>query len=105
MLKQLPEGPALAEDGQGLQLEPPLHNKLPWRTRVSIPAQTALVRNIEKFLLEWGTDFAFVVRQRRRPIDGDGDDGDLVCYHWALRCLALVDLKIGAFAKRGAAPA
>ncbi len=65
--------------------------------------ETALVRNIEQFLLELGTDFAFVARQRRLSIDGDDYYIDLVFYHRALRCLVLVDLKLGAFVPADAA--
>ena len=65
--------------------------------------ETALVRNIEQFLLELGTDFAFMARQRRLSIDGDDYYVDLVFYHRALRCLVLVDLKIGAFTPADAA--
>jgi len=65
--------------------------------------ETALVRNIEQFLLELGTDFAFMARQRRLSIDGDDYYVHLVFYHRTLRCLVLVDLKIGAFTPADAA--
>jgi predicted nuclease of restriction endonuclease-like (RecB) superfamily len=65
--------------------------------------EAALLRNIERFLLELGTDFCFVARQRRLTIDGEDYHIDLVFYHRSLRCLVLVDLKIGAFAPADAA--
>ncbi len=65
--------------------------------------ETALVRNIEKFLLELGTDFCFVGRQRRLTIDGEDYYVDLVFYHRGLCCLVLVDLKIGPFSPADAA--
>jgi len=60
--------------------------------------EAAILRNIERFLLELGTDFCFVARQRRLTIDGEDYHIDLVFYHRSLRSLVLVDLKIGALA-------
>jgi len=65
--------------------------------------EAAILRNIERFLLELGTDFCFVARQRLLTIDGEDDHIDLVFYHRSLHCLVLVDLKIGAFAPADAA--
>jgi len=59
--------------------------------------EAALVRNMERFLLELGTGFAFVARQRRMTVDDKDYTVDLVFYHRVLHCLVLVDLKIGAF--------
>jgi predicted nuclease of restriction endonuclease-like (RecB) superfamily len=50
-----------------------------------------------------GTDFCSMARQRRLAIDGEDYHVDLVFYHRALRCLVLVDLKLGAFAPADAA--
>jgi len=60
--------------------------------------EAALVRNIEKFLLELGADFCFVGRQRRLSIGGEDYYVDLVFYHRSLRALVLVDLKLGKLA-------
>jgi predicted nuclease of restriction endonuclease-like (RecB) superfamily len=57
--------------------------------------EAALVRNIEKFLLELGSDFCFVGRQRRLTIGGEDYYVDLVFFNRRLRALVLVDLKIG----------
>ncbi len=57
--------------------------------------ETALVRNIEKFLLELGQGFCFVGRQQRLPIGGKDYYVDLVFYHRFLRAPVLVDLKLG----------
>ncbi len=65
--------------------------------------EAAILRNIERFLLELGTDFCFVARQRRLTIDGEDYHIDLVFYHRSLRCLVLVDLKLGAFTPADAA--
>lgn len=59
--------------------------------------EAAIIRKIERFLLELGTGFCFVGRQRRMTIDDKDYSVDLVFYHRVLRCLVLVDLKIGAF--------
>jgi len=65
--------------------------------------EAAIVRNIERFLLELGNDFCFVARQRRVQVGGEDFYIDLVFYHRRMRCLVLVDLKIGAFAPADAA--
>jgi hypothetical protein len=44
-----------------------------------------------------------VARQRRLTIDGEDDDIDLVFSHRSLRCLVLVDRKLGACAPADAA--
>ncbi len=65
--------------------------------------EAALVRNIEKFLLELGTDFAFMGRQKRLSIGGHDYYIDLLFYHRGLRCPVIVDLKIGDFEPADAA--
>jgi len=57
--------------------------------------EAALVRNIEKFLLELGADFCFVGRQRRLSIGGEDYYVDLVFFNRRLRALVMVDLKLG----------
>jgi predicted nuclease of restriction endonuclease-like (RecB) superfamily len=59
--------------------------------------ESALVRHLESFLLELGGDFCFVARQRRLRIDDEWFRVDLVFYHRVLRCLVLIDLKLGRF--------
>jgi predicted nuclease of restriction endonuclease-like (RecB) superfamily len=59
--------------------------------------ETALVQNIQKFLLELGSDFAFIGHQFRLPIDGEDYKIDLVLFHRRLQSLIAIDLKIGAF--------
>jgi predicted nuclease of restriction endonuclease-like (RecB) superfamily len=65
--------------------------------------EAALVRNIEKFLLELGADFCFAARQKRITVGDEDFYIDLVFYHRGLRCLVLVDLKIGSFSPADAA--
>jgi predicted nuclease of restriction endonuclease-like (RecB) superfamily len=57
----------------------------------------ALLREIESFLLELGTGFAFVERQKRITLDGDDYHLDLLFYHRRLRRLVVVELKLGDF--------
>jgi predicted nuclease of restriction endonuclease-like (RecB) superfamily len=57
--------------------------------------ETALINNLQTFLLELGKGFAFVARQRRLTLDGDHFYVDLVFYHTILKCYVLIDLKVG----------
>ena len=59
--------------------------------------EEALVRHLETFLMELGGDFAFMGRQRRLRIGGKWYRVDLLFFHRVLRCLVVIDLKIGAF--------
>jgi len=59
--------------------------------------EDALVHHLESFLLELGGDFCFVARQRRLRIDDVWFRVDLVFFHRGLRCLVLIDLKLGPF--------
>jgi predicted nuclease of restriction endonuclease-like (RecB) superfamily len=59
--------------------------------------EQALILHLETFLLELGGDFAFVARQRRLRIDDEWYRVDLVFFHRRLRCLVLIDLKLGKF--------
>jgi predicted nuclease of restriction endonuclease-like (RecB) superfamily len=57
--------------------------------------EQAIVDNIQTFLLELGTGFSFVARQRRMRFDEQDFYIDLVFYNYLLRCFVLVDLKAG----------
>ena len=59
--------------------------------------EAALLREIERFLLELGAGFAFVERQKRIVVDGEDFYLDLLFYHRRLRRLVLVELKLGVF--------
>ena len=59
--------------------------------------EEALVHHLETFLLELGGDFCFMGRQRRLRIGNRWYRVDLLFYHRGLRCLVVIDLKIGAF--------
>ncbi len=54
-----------------------------------------LVDHLQEFLLELGKGFAFVARQKRITIENEHYYVDLVLYNRILRCLVLIDLKIG----------
>lgn len=49
------------------------------------------------FLLELGDDFAFLGRQRRLRLDDTWFRIDLIFFHRRLRCLLIIDLKVGKF--------
>ncbi len=55
----------------------------------------AILREIERFLLEMGRYFTFVARKRKIVVDGVDHEIDLLLYHRALRRLVVVELKIG----------
>lgn len=57
--------------------------------------EEALIHHLETFLLELGSDFAFVGRQRRLRIDDSWYRIDLMFFHRKLRCLIIIDLKLG----------
>ncbi|MEX1040758.1 MAG: PDDEXK nuclease domain-containing protein [Pirellulaceae bacterium] len=59
--------------------------------------EEALVHKLENFLMELGGDFAFVARQQKLRIDDEWFRVDLLFFHRRLRCLVVVDLKLGAF--------
>ena len=57
--------------------------------------ETALLNNLQSFLLELGKGFAFVARQKRITLDAEHFYIDLAFYNRLLRCFVLIDLKIG----------
>ena len=59
--------------------------------------EDALIHRLESFLMELGGDFCFIGRQRRLRIDDEWYRVDLVFFHRVLRCLVLIDLKVGKF--------
>lgn len=59
--------------------------------------ETAILNQIQLFLKEFGSDFAFVDRQKRIPVDGIDYKLDLLFYHRGLKCLVAIDLKLGKF--------
>lgn len=59
--------------------------------------EEALINHLEKFLLELGSDFAFIGRQKRLRIGSEWYRVDLLFFHRKLKCLVVIDLKIGKF--------
>lgn len=59
--------------------------------------ESAILRQLEAFILEMGRGFAFVERQKRMVIDGDDFYLDLLFYHRRLRRLVAIELKLGRF--------
>lgn len=57
--------------------------------------EQALLDNLQDFLLELGTGFCFVARQKLMRYEDDDFYLDLVFYHSVLKCYVLIDLKIG----------
>lgn len=59
--------------------------------------ESAILKELERFILEIGKGFAFVERQKRMIIDGEDYHLDLLFYHRKLKRLVAIDLKIGKF--------
>lgn len=59
--------------------------------------EAAILRELERFLLELGTGFTFVARQKRMSIDNEDFYLDLLFFHRRLRRLVAIDLKLGKF--------
>ena len=59
-----------------------------------VELEEALIHRLEDFLLELGSDFTFVGRQRRLRIDQTWYRVDLLFFHRRLRCLVIIDLKL-----------
>lgn len=59
--------------------------------------EDAILRELEKFILELGIGFAFVERQKRMLIDGESFKLDLLFYHRKLKRLVAIDLKLDRF--------
>jgi len=59
--------------------------------------ESAILKELELFLLELGTGFTFVERQKRMIIDGDDFYLDLLFYHRKIKRLVAIELKIDKF--------
>ena len=57
--------------------------------------ETAIINNLEKFIMELGKGFLFQGRQVRFTFDEEHYFVDLVFYNRLLKCFVLIDLKIG----------
>ena len=59
--------------------------------------EDAILRELERFILELGKGFTFVERQKRMIIDGEDHHLDLLFFHRGLKRLVAVDLKLRKF--------
>jgi predicted nuclease of restriction endonuclease-like (RecB) superfamily len=66
-------------------------------TFLEIDLEKAIIREMERFLLELGAGFSFLARQKRIQLDGDDFYLDLLFYNRKLKRLVAIELKIGEF--------
>lgn len=59
--------------------------------------EQALIDNLQEFILELGSGFAFVSQQKRISVDSIDYHLDLLFYHRKLKRLIAIDLKLGKF--------
>ncbi|WP_085317359.1 PDDEXK nuclease domain-containing protein [Derxia lacustris] len=59
--------------------------------------ESAILAELERFILELGSDFAFMGRQKRIQVGGHDYYIDLLFFHRRLRRLVLIELKLGEF--------
>ena len=59
--------------------------------------ETAILADLQRFITELGSDFAFLARQKRITIDQTDYYLDLLFYHRSLRRLVVIELKLGKF--------
>jgi len=59
--------------------------------------ETAILREMESFILELGAGFSFVDRQKRITVDNDDYYLDLLFFHRKLKRLIAIELKLGKF--------
>ena len=59
--------------------------------------ETGIIAELQRFIIEFGSDFAFMSRQKRVVIDNRDYKIDLLFYHRRLKCLVAIDLKLGEF--------
>lgn len=62
--------------------------------------ETSIIVELQRFIIEIGSDFAFMARQKRITIDNRDYYIDLLFYHRRLKCLVAIDLKLGEFEAR-----
>ncbi len=59
--------------------------------------ETAILREMEGFILELGAGFSFVARQKRITVDNEDYYLDLLFFHRKLKRLIAIELKLGKF--------
>jgi predicted nuclease of restriction endonuclease-like (RecB) superfamily len=79
------------------QLKERIDSMLYERTAISKDLESAIIAELQSFISELGSDFAFLARQKRISIDSRDYYIDLLFYHRRLRSLVVIDLKLGEF--------
>lgn len=69
----------------------------PYEDNTETKLETAILNNLQRFLLEMGRGFCFESRQKRILVDQDYFKADLIFYHRILKCHVIIDLKIDRF--------
>jgi hypothetical protein len=95
----------LAHLGQGANTSPALFLKDPYLLDfldlkdgfTERDLENAILAELERFILELGSDFAFMGRQKRIQVGGHDYYIDLLFFHRRLRRLVLIELKLGEF--------
>ena len=59
--------------------------------------ESAILQNLQSFITEIGTEFAFLARQKRIIIDNEDHYIDLLFHHTGFKCLLAIDLKLEIF--------
>lgn len=59
--------------------------------------ESAIIAELQQFIIELGSDFAFMARQKRITIDNEDYYINLLFFHRRLKCLVAIDLKLGKF--------
>ena len=59
--------------------------------------ETAILREMESFILELGAGFSFVARQKRITVDNEDYYLDLLFFHRKIKRLIAIELKLGKF--------
>ncbi len=59
--------------------------------------EEAIIKHLESFLLQMGAGFTFVARQKRLRVGDEWFRVDLVLFNRRLKCLVIIDLKLGKF--------
>lgn len=103
-------GRAAVEDGMKALTAPPQRDKLEFIKNPVVAEflglapnggfqeselESAIITNLQKFLLEMGKGYAFAARQQHIPTELDDFYIDLVFYNYLLKCFVLIDLKTG----------
>ncbi|MEO8253558.1 MAG: PDDEXK nuclease domain-containing protein [Flavobacterium sp.] len=59
--------------------------------------ESSILAQLQYFITEMGSEFAFLARQKRITIDNEDFYIDLLFYHRGLKSLVVIDLKLGKF--------